>query len=155
MSWPSGRVSPLQQVDDLLATERAPRSLDEPVPTAEGTIGTFGDLLIDPLADDGYQQVLEAIEGAELHSLLAGLSARERDVLRARYGLDDGCERSLRQVGELLGLTGERVRQIERRGLGKLASALKSSLDDDDAPAGARPDGPGARESPVGRLGDG
>ncbi len=118
----------LAQIDDLLATERSPRSLEEAVATGEGTIGTFGELLIDPLAEDGYQQVLDAIQVAELHSLLAGLSAREREILRARYGLDDGRERSLREVGELLGLTGERVRQIEQRGLGKLASALKSSL---------------------------
>ncbi|MBW3652220.1 MAG: sigma-70 family RNA polymerase sigma factor [Actinobacteria bacterium] len=65
-----------------------------------------------------------AVEVEELHALLAGLSDRERDVLRARYGLDDdGEERSLRSVGDRLGLSGERVRQIERRALSKLAAA--------------------------------
>jgi RNA polymerase primary sigma factor len=111
----------LDQVDALLATERAPRSLQEPVAGAEGEIGTFGDLLDDPLAEDEYEHVLSAIEVDALRALLAGLSDRERQVLRLRYGLD-GDELSLREVGDRLGLSGERVRQIERRALGKLAA---------------------------------
>ena len=112
----------LDQVDALLATERAPRSLQEPVFGEDGEIGTFGELLVDPLAEDEYEQVLSAIEVEGLHALLAGLSDRERQVLRARFGLD-GEELSLRDVGERLGLSGERVRQIERRALTKLGTA--------------------------------
>jgi RNA polymerase sigma factor (sigma-70 family) len=111
------------QVDDLLATERAPRSLQEPIMGSGEDVGTFGDLLADPLAEDEYERVLAAIEVDGLHAMLAGLSNREREVLRARYGLDDGGdELSLRTVGDRLGLSGERVRQIERRALTKLAA---------------------------------
>jgi RNA polymerase sigma factor (sigma-70 family) len=113
----------LAQVDDLLAAERAPRPLDAPVVATEGDVGTFGELLVDPMAEDEYERVLAAVEVEELRGLLAGLSDRERQVLRARYGLDGGDERSLRDVGEELGLSGERVRQIERRALGKLGAA--------------------------------
>ena len=72
-------------------------------------------------------------EAHELHALLAGLSDRERMVVRARYGLD-GEEQTLRQLADRLGVSAERVRQIEQRALGKLAAAR--SLD--DAIPGAR-----------------
>jgi RNA polymerase sigma factor (sigma-70 family) len=113
---------PLDQVDDLLAVERAPRSLDEPLVREEGAIGTFGELLADPLAEEEYERVLSAIESEELLALLSGLSDRERGILRARYGLD-GDEQSLRDVAARLGVSAERVRQLERRALGKLAAA--------------------------------
>ncbi len=112
-----------EQVDDLLSVSLAPRSMDEPVSTGHGTVGTLGELLVDPLAESEYERVLEAIETEELLALLAGLSDRERAVLRARYGLDDGHEETLREFGGRLGLSAERVRQIEDRALGKLAAA--------------------------------
>ncbi|MDP9385101.1 MAG: sigma-70 family RNA polymerase sigma factor, partial [Actinomycetota bacterium] len=113
-----------EQVDDLMAVERAPRSLEAPARDEDGggAIGAFGELLADPLAEDEYERVLRAIETEEILALLSGLSDRERDVLRARYGLD-GEEESLRAVAGRLGLSAERVRQIEQRALGKLAAA--------------------------------
>ena len=110
------------QVDDLLAVDRAPRSLDEPVPGEGGAVGAFGDLLTDPLAEDEYERVLRTVETEQLLALLSGLSDRERGILRARYGLD-GPEESLREIAARLGLSAERVRQLEQRALGKLAAA--------------------------------
>jgi RNA polymerase sigma factor (sigma-70 family) len=126
----------VEQVESVLAADRTARSTDEPVEADDGAVGRFGDLLVDPLAHDEYERVLDAIEVQELLSLLAGLSDRERDVLSARYGLD-GEEQSLRQVGERLGLSAERVRQLEGRALGKLAAGARREPRVDDRPSAA------------------
>ncbi len=110
------------QVGELLALERSPRSLEEPVDGADGELGVFGELLADPLATDAYEQLLDHAEIQQVRALLSSLNQRERMIIRARYGLD-GPERSLRQIGERIGLSAERVRQIEQRALGKLRAA--------------------------------
>ena len=110
------------QVAELLALERVPQSLEEPAGDEAGRLGAFGDLLVDPLAAEAYERLLDFSEIEQVRALLGSLNDRERMILRARYGLD-GPERSLRDVGEQIGLSGERVRQIEQRALGKLRTA--------------------------------
>ena len=110
------------QVGELLALERMPQSMDEPVKGVEGELGAFGELLADPLAEDAYEQLLDNSEIEQVRALLGSLNERERTILRARYGLD-GPEQSLREIGERIGLSAERVRQIENRALGKLRAA--------------------------------
>lgn len=111
------------QVGDLLALEQVPRSLEEPINTTDGQLGVFGELLVDPLAADAYEQLLDHSEIEQVRALLGSLNDRERMILRARYGLD-GPEQSLREVGEQIGLSAERIRQIEQRALGKLRAAV-------------------------------
>ena len=106
-------------VAEMLSLERPPISMDEPLHGSEDGVGVFGDLLADPLATNAYEQLLDSSEIEQVRALLGSLNDRERTILRARYGLD-GPEQSLRDVGEQLGLSGERVRQIEQRALGKL-----------------------------------
>jgi RNA polymerase sigma factor (sigma-70 family) len=113
-----------EQVADLIATDRPPHALEEPVASADGDVGTFGELLVDPLAEGEYERALAEIEIEQLRRLLSGLSERERMVLRARFGLGQR-EQTLREIAAGLGLSAERVRQIEQRALGKLRAAVR------------------------------
>lgn len=110
------------QLANLLAVDRPPRAIEEPLHGDDGVIGTFGELLVDPLAEDEYERVVSHVTAGQLRDLLSGLSERERDVLRARFGLE-GEAKNLRQIAETLGLSAERVRQLEGRALGKLRAA--------------------------------
>jgi RNA polymerase sigma factor (sigma-70 family) len=106
------------QVASLLAIDRPPRSLGEPLTTEDGIAwARLEDQLADPLADGEYERVLDAIESEELAALLSRLSERDRAIL-----LDGEQERSPSEIAQRLGLSTERVRQIERRARAKLAA---------------------------------
>jgi RNA polymerase sigma factor (sigma-70 family) len=107
------------QVGSLMAASRRPRGLDEPTAAEDGSGSSFGDLLADPRAEDAFERVPTRVAAARIAQLLAGLSERERTVLRSHYGLD-GPERTLHELGVTLGVTAERVRQIESGALDKL-----------------------------------
>jgi DNA-directed RNA polymerase sigma subunit (sigma70/sigma32) len=93
-------------VNEMLTLERVPQSLDEPVAGGDGELGTFGELLIDPLAAGAYEQLLDHSEIEQVRALLATLNDRERAILRSRYGID-GPEQSLRDIGDRLGLSAQ------------------------------------------------
>lgn len=116
------------QLANLIAADRPAKALEEPLEGEEGAVGTFGELLADPLAEDEYERVVSAVAASELRDLLSGLSDRERSVLRARFGLD-GHTLSLREIASRLGISAERVRQIENRALGKLRAAATGQSD--------------------------
>jgi RNA polymerase sigma factor (sigma-70 family) len=111
----------LDQARALAAADGRVRSLDEPIEGA-GEVGTLGDLLADPLSADAYEQVVVSVAGEQLRALLSRLTDRERDVVRARFGFDGEPER-LVDIGKRLGISAERVRQIEERALAKLRQA--------------------------------
>jgi RNA polymerase sigma factor (sigma-70 family) len=109
-----------EEVENLLATERPARSLERsPGGAADESVGSFGELLSDPLAEDEYERVVAQVAAEELRGLLSGLSERERRILSAHHGLD-GAQQSLREIATQLGLSAERVRQVEQRAIGKL-----------------------------------
>jgi RNA polymerase sigma factor (sigma-70 family) len=116
---------PAEQVESLLAIDQPARSIEEEIPSDDGRPTSLGELLADPLAEEAYERVLDAIEIDDLLALLSGLSEREREVLRARYGLD-GEAQSLAEIGSRLGVSSERVRQLEQRALGKLRAAARA-----------------------------
>jgi RNA polymerase primary sigma factor len=110
---------PLQQAREVRAAARASASLDQPIGESDDAV--FGDFV----AGDGplpEEEVELSIRSQALQEALSALSERERRVLVLRYGLDGGEPRTLEEIGRRLGLTRERVRQIELDSLKRLAS---------------------------------
>jgi len=112
----------LGQAEALMVADARERSLDEPIASMDAELGTLGDLLEDPLSAAAYEDVVDAVAGEQLRALLSRLTEREREVVRARFGFDAPAEK-LSEVGERLGVSAERVRQIEERALAKLRRA--------------------------------
>jgi RNA polymerase primary sigma factor len=79
----------------------------------------LGDLIADEGAISPFESAAAALEKRALIQQLRRLEEREEEVLRARFGID-GHPMTLSEIGEKLGITRERVRQIESRALGKL-----------------------------------
>jgi RNA polymerase primary sigma factor len=109
---------PIAQAHEVKAAARASTSLDQPVGDTEDAV--FGDFVAGdgPLPDEEVEVSLRCQALAEA---LAALSERERKVLILRYGLDDAEPKTLEEIGRRLGLTRERVRQIETEALKRLA----------------------------------
>jgi RNA polymerase primary sigma factor len=111
------------KVERLQATERLPRGLHEPLRSDGATADTVGDKVVDPVAEQAFEHVLDELEGVEVHDLAEKLAERERSVLYAHYGLGQPRQ-TLKQIGFSLGLTAERARQIEVDALSKLRESL-------------------------------
>jgi RNA polymerase primary sigma factor len=111
---------PLKQVREVRSAARAVTSLDRPVGD-EGD-ATFGDLVAKEHAPPPEEEVRVTLGRDALHRAIAELPDREREVVKLRYGLNgDTDPTSLEEIGRRLGLTRERVRQIEAEALERLA----------------------------------
>jgi RNA polymerase primary sigma factor len=109
---------PLHQAQEVRAAARASASLDQPVGDTDDAV--FGDFVAgdDPLPEE---EVEVSLRSQALSTALGSLPARERQVLELRYGLSDAEPKTLEEIGRRLGLTRERVRQIELESLRRLA----------------------------------
>jgi RNA polymerase primary sigma factor len=109
---------PIEQAREVKAAARASASLDQPVGETDDAV--FGDFVAgdDPLPEE---RVETSLRSQALGVALQALPERERHVLILRYGLIDEEPRTLEEIGKRLGLTRERVRQIELESLRRLA----------------------------------
>ena len=106
------------KIEMLLRQSRDPVSLDMPVGTDEEA--PLGDFIEDAEATDAETAVVASMRHSDIRGVIDTLEKREQDVIRLRYGLDDGVPRTLDQIGRRFGLSRERVRQIEREVMAKL-----------------------------------
>ncbi|MCC7371048.1 MAG: sigma-70 family RNA polymerase sigma factor [Chloroflexi bacterium] len=107
-----------EKVRQILRAAKQPISLETPVGEDEGN--TISDFIADRGARAPSDAADEAMLKIQVESALQELNRREQQVLRMRFGLEDGRDRTLGEIGEELGVSRERVRQIEAEALAKL-----------------------------------
>ncbi|HLT10897.1 MAG TPA: sigma-70 family RNA polymerase sigma factor [Micromonosporaceae bacterium] len=109
---------PLERVQELRRWASDPISLQLGVGDEDET--ELGDMIADDSWADPEQQAISTIERERLEEWLTGLEGRTREMLRWRYGLVDGREHTLTEVGERYGIGRDRARRIERDALARL-----------------------------------
>lgn len=117
---------PLTKVEGLLKASFDTVSIDSPV--GEDNEAQMGDFIEDKSIASPEEQVALGMLKEALNKLLGTLSDREAQVIRLRFGLDDNVPRTLEEVGDVFGVTRERIRQIETKALRKLRSPSKLML---------------------------
>ena len=115
---------PVEKVQQIQKIAQEPISLEQPVGEEEES--SLGDFVSDPHALDPYEYTAKMKLREELDEVLSTLTEREERVLRLRFGLIDGRQRTLEEVGREFNVTRERIRQIEAKALRKLRSPARS-----------------------------
>jgi len=109
---------PIERVRALLKMAEEPVSIHAPI--GEDGMSHVGDFIEDPGAADPSKQAAVTMVREKVDAVLQTLTQREREILKQRYGLVDGRERTLDEIGRDLKVTRERVRQIEAKALRKM-----------------------------------
>ncbi|WP_080146508.1 RNA polymerase sigma factor RpoD [Marinilactibacillus piezotolerans] len=115
---------PTEKVRDILKISQEPVSLETPI--GEEDDSHLGDFIEDNEATSPSDNAAYELLKSELEDVLDTLTDREENVLRLRFGLDDGRQRTLEDVGKVFGVTRERIRQIEAKALRKLRHPSRS-----------------------------
>lgn len=109
---------PESKVLELIRLTPEVFSLD--IPTGEGEEGSLHNLLEDAQAPQPYEELVRRELEHTMENLLGTLNERQQKILRLHFGMEDGNCYSLEEIGKMLGISKERVRQIERQAMDKL-----------------------------------
>ena len=113
----------IQQVEEILAFNADTISMDLPLGDDRSrSAATLGDLIEDPASSSEDGELEKIITHDLVEQFLSKLSEREQQVLKMRYGLDDGERKTLREIGDALDVTRERIRQLEIYAISQLSN---------------------------------
>jgi len=114
----------VDRINEIIRIAPEPLSLETPVGEQEDS--HLGEFIEDAKADSPSEVASNTVLRKQLESVLATLNEREREVLKLRFGLNDGYARTLEEVGRVFQVTRERIRQIEAKALKKLRHPSRS-----------------------------
>ena len=114
----------LEKVREVIKIAQEPVSLETPI--GEEDDSHLGDFVKDERTMSPEEYTEHELLKDEISDVLLTLTEREEQVLRLRFGLDDGCCKTLEEVGQMFGVTRERIRQIEAKALRKLRHPSRS-----------------------------
>ena len=114
----------IDKVREVIKIAQEPVSLETPI--GEEDDSHLGDFVKDERTMSPEEYTVHELLKDEISDVLLTLTEREEQVLRLRFGLDDGCSKTLEEVGQMFGVTRERIRQIEAKALRKLRHPSRS-----------------------------
>ncbi len=118
----------VERVEEIIRLTQEPVSLDVTVGTKDDS--SLEDYISNDDAVSPEEAVVDSLLNEQISRVLLSLTDKERTVIKLRFGLDDGIPRSLEEIGRIMGVTRERVRQIEEKALRKLRKNSSSKLKD-------------------------
>ena len=110
---------PQREIEELLSLTSEPLSLDTPVHADKPTV-SLRDIIKDGETNSGEQVLSRIMLREKIDEILSVLNAKQREVIKLRYGLEDGREWTLSKIGKRMCVTRERIRQIEAEAMDKL-----------------------------------